>query len=804
MKKLLIFIFIGLFLISFTSAITWDNTAYYNLNEITGTNVEDSVGDNDGTNNGATTGVSGKINTAYDFENSDDDYLDVPEGLPDDLTNTAFTFNAWFKPEQVPTGLYAGYFFDFSGTERLEFRWANDTWGIFGTGVSLTHTETLTTGTWYMITVVLNSIKAELFIDGDSVKEQLGDFTTNFGGNATAHIGHNYAVSSGRGLDGFLDEVGIWERALTSDEILELYNNGDGLTYSQIDLNLISPEDNAKLIDNDVDFSANVTLTGSSLSIQNVSLLIDGIVNQTNSSGYNGIYNFQQTLPDGEYNWTIIAYDNESRQYSTSTRTFEIASLFEGGYDYESSVTESSQTTISGNFTIDTISSASLEYNNTNYSVSIDSLGNDLYTLSATITTPQVSSNTNISWNFWLNGMNATSNIQTITNINLDSCSLYSNVIVAYNLKNELTQEYINNSNSTIESLIYLRTLQGDNVAQFNQTFTGEYYVTICSEDNLSDSGLRLWEQSRYGSDDYVYEQHNVQNTSIEALSNFTLLDLPSDSATTFRILYKSSTFLPITDAVIDIQRKYMGEGAFKSVESPITDANGEVSASLDLDSVIYRMVIKKDGSTLATFENPAIVCQNILTGDCQINLNEKQSVDLINSFDTLNNLEYGLTQNNRTITFTFDVPNGLSRTIRMVVEQSTILGNESVYNQSLLATTGQLQCDIDNALGDVFVTIKIYADGNLITTATTIIQEDRSEYFGSNNIILTFFLVLSLILLMVSEPIAVLVGIIIGLVSSSLMLFINSGSLFGTTSVLLYIIIVVVLLIIKISKRQR
>ena len=30
---------------------------------------------------------------------------------------------------------------------------------------------------------------------------------------------------------GYFDEVGIWNRALTSDEITQLYNNGNGLTY---------------------------------------------------------------------------------------------------------------------------------------------------------------------------------------------------------------------------------------------------------------------------------------------------------------------------------------------------------------------------------------------------------------------------------------------------------------------------------------------------------------------------------------------------------------------------------------------
>ncbi len=79
----------------------------------------------------------------------------------------------------------------------------------------------------------------------------------------------------------------------------------------------------------------------------------------------------------------------------------------------------------------------------------------------------------------------------------------------------------------------------------------------------------------------------------------------------------------------------------------------------------------------------------------------------------------------------------------------------------------------------------------------------DRSQYFGTDNIVLTFFLVLSLVLLMISSPITVLIGLVIGLIASSLMLLLNSGDIFGVAPVLTYLIIIVILLIVKISGRE-
>ncbi len=657
-------------------------------------------------------------------------------------------------------------------------------------------------------------------------------------------------------------------------------------------ITLNSPVVGANFTSNSIEFNGTVT---SFVGITNVTLFIDGVLNETNSSGINNTnYLFSKVILDGNRNWTyescndggctikatrdftvdtispqidisdpidgtshlyliyndafnlnatvtdvnldtcFYEYNSTNTSYSCATgvqqnETFEITNqsdirvwandtlgslnsssvswnvgLFDfNNYTYDTTISEKSQTTFIGNFQTNTsLTSAYLEYNNTNYSASIDSLGGNIYILSRTVTSPAVITNTNISWNFWANDINSTQFNQTVFNIQLDDCDSHTYIIVYYYLEDELDQTLIDNENSTIESSINLRTLNGESVAQFNQVFEGNSTPQICSELNLTNSNLRVWEQSRYGSDDYVFEQHNIQNASMTTFANFTLLDLPSTLATTFRIVYKSETFLPVTDAVIDIQRKYIGEGVFKTVESPITDANGEISASLDLDSVIYRIIVRQNGVTLSTFENPAVACKNILTGDCTININERQTINLINNFDSINDFNYGLTQDNRTITLTFEIPSGISKSVNLFVNQSTILGNKTSCNQTAFATNGQVQCVIAPTLGDVFVIVDVSSNGVLITTASTTILEDRSQYFGTDNIVLTFFLVLSLVLLMVSDPIAVLIGLVIGLISGGLMLFLNMGSLFGVTSILMYLIIIIIILIVKISKR--
>lgn len=68
-------------------------------------------------------------------------------------------------------------------------------------------------------------------------------------------------------------------------------------------------------------FNASVT---DNLKVQNVSLYINGVLNETNTSNYNGTYLFNKTLGEGIYNWSIFAYDNESNPSQSTTRYFII------------------------------------------------------------------------------------------------------------------------------------------------------------------------------------------------------------------------------------------------------------------------------------------------------------------------------------------------------------------------------------------------------------------------------------------------------------------------------------------------
>lgn len=97
----------------------------------------------------------------------------------------------------------------------------------------------------------------------------------------------------------------------------------EGLSGLQIDL--IEPTNGQEFSTNNLNFSGNVSSIGGA-GVGNVSLYIDGILNQTNSSNFIGLFNFNTPVEDGSHNYSYVAYDNSTNIFTSSVYTFTIDS----------------------------------------------------------------------------------------------------------------------------------------------------------------------------------------------------------------------------------------------------------------------------------------------------------------------------------------------------------------------------------------------------------------------------------------------------------------------------------------------
>jgi hypothetical protein len=214
-----------------------DAGTYYSLDDadLSGSNPVDLSGNgNNGTTTGATTGATGIKNQCFSFNGTSDE-VSTPEGIYD-LNATAYTFNCWFKSatsanrniysegEATGGGTYWNLVIRGADSGKIQFVRRDD-----GGGNSFTQTSTSTgwnDDNWHMITVRYSGTTIEVIIDADTAGPEIsGSYTSGGSLNVVERLlGSN--IFNVQYWDGELDEMGIWDRALSDSEISDLYNSG--------------------------------------------------------------------------------------------------------------------------------------------------------------------------------------------------------------------------------------------------------------------------------------------------------------------------------------------------------------------------------------------------------------------------------------------------------------------------------------------------------------------------------------------------------------------------------------------------
>ncbi len=206
-------------------ALTTDLVSYYKFDG----DADDSVGSNDGSVSGAVNGSAyGKINQGYLFDGTND-YIQTSLKL----NESAFTVSLWaYKTDDSTMGFFSGL--NGVGT-RNGVRIVN--WG--SNGVSLTTYDggvqestgyySISNTAWHHLVATFDGVNGKLYIDGvlKETKAMTPDTLTNniqFGGYYIDDTSSNM-------MKGYIDEPGVWSRALTSTEVLTLYNTGTGSQY---------------------------------------------------------------------------------------------------------------------------------------------------------------------------------------------------------------------------------------------------------------------------------------------------------------------------------------------------------------------------------------------------------------------------------------------------------------------------------------------------------------------------------------------------------------------------------------------
>lgn len=202
-----------------------DIVSYYALN--TDGSVPDRTNRFDGTNSGATYTTSGKISGAYDFDGAND-LIDLNKVIDVNI----FSISLWVKQAAAsdthPDAIISQYDSDedFSQDFRL-------TTSRFETANTNHLDPALDADTnWHHIVIVINGSSSQFYKDGSKMGSDFtnsADFTSG-----TSRVLQLGAKNGGDFWAGSISDVGIWDKALTSTEITDLYASGNGLPWQPL------------------------------------------------------------------------------------------------------------------------------------------------------------------------------------------------------------------------------------------------------------------------------------------------------------------------------------------------------------------------------------------------------------------------------------------------------------------------------------------------------------------------------------------------------------------------------------------
>ena len=208
--------------------------AYYSFDS--NSNDQSGYGNNLGcTGVACPTFTNGKISNAYNFDGSDDQYVDSSTV---NLDINRFTVSAWIKTSNKQGRKTIVEFTKSSanGNKRRGIALSgNDNLGkpiiYYGNDkLKVANTGDLRDGNWHHIVGVYDGSNALIYVDGVQTSLGAEDITNTGGFPSQLKIGNSLTSNSDNYFSGVIDDVRVYTRALSYSEIQEVYSFGEVTT----------------------------------------------------------------------------------------------------------------------------------------------------------------------------------------------------------------------------------------------------------------------------------------------------------------------------------------------------------------------------------------------------------------------------------------------------------------------------------------------------------------------------------------------------------------------------------------------
>lgn len=211
-------------------------SSYWKLDESSG-NASDSVGGKTLTNTGTVTYSAGKLNNGANFNGSSQYFTFSPIAL----SNTSFSISAWFYQNTNTPGVIFHEGVDGNNNSYLQLARGGATGGDWvmiardnsTVGLVDQFSSAVTFNTWHHVVWTMTTTSAQLYVDGVLIRTT--SFTANSFTANNGRIGSARRASEEGYWGGSIDEVAVWTKTLTADEVSQIYNSNRANAYPLTD-----------------------------------------------------------------------------------------------------------------------------------------------------------------------------------------------------------------------------------------------------------------------------------------------------------------------------------------------------------------------------------------------------------------------------------------------------------------------------------------------------------------------------------------------------------------------------------------
>lgn len=244
----------------------------------------------------------------------------------------------------------------------------------------------------------------------------------------------------------------------------------------------------------------------------------------------------------------------------------------------------------------------------------------------------------------------------------------------------------------------------GSTTVDISQTLGGDDSYLLCSNDKIG-GPYYMQAYLKYSQND-VTNRYYVLNDSISVgvadLYYLYMLNDTDDTTVLKLTLRKTSNYAYYPNLYVKLQRYFVGEGVYRTVQMGQSDDFGLVTFDIIEQSVDYRLIVLYANGTLIQTSTDL----KFSSADEPIELiylvDDTQAVTGLVEFST--SVEYNASTGRIIINWSDDL--GDTYTVEHTVERFTITGIDTVCSGTQTGSSGQVLCRVDGYTGEAFVSL--------------------------------------------------------------------------------------------------